>query len=63
MPKAFVVPARGVEPGTDITEEAVKQFVLDEIAEYQHPREVEFVDELPRTASGKIKKYQLRDGE
>lgn len=63
VPKAFVVPARGVEPGEDVTEEAVKQFVLEEIAEYKHPREVAFVDELPRTASGKIKKYQLRDGE
>ena len=63
MPKAFVVPARGVEVGEDVTAEEVKQFVLDEIAEYKHPREVEFVEELPRTASGKIKKYQLRDGE
>ncbi len=63
VPKAFVVPARGVEPGEDVTQEEVKQFVLDEIAEYKHPREVAFVDELPRTASGKIKKYQLRDGE
>jgi long-chain acyl-CoA synthetase len=63
VPKAFVVLARGVEAGTDITEEEIKQFVLDEIAEYKHPREVEFVDELPRTASGKIKKYELSDGE
>jgi long-chain acyl-CoA synthetase len=63
VPKAFVVPARGVEVGEDVTAEEIKQFVLDEIAEYKHPREVEFVEELPRTASGKIKKYQLRDGE
>jgi long-chain acyl-CoA synthetase len=65
VPKAFVVPARGVEPGTDVTGEEIKQFALDRIAEYKHPREVEFVEELPRTASGKVQKYQLRpdDGE
>jgi long-chain acyl-CoA synthetase len=61
VPKAFVVPARGVEVGEGVTTEEIKQFVLEEIAEYKHPREVEFVEELPRTASGKIKKYQLRD--
>jgi len=59
VPKAFVVPKPGVEAGLDITEEGVKQYCLDNIAEYKHPREVAFVDELPRTASGKIQKYKL----
>ena len=44
-----------------MTTEAVKQFALDKLAEYKHPRDVEFVDSLPRTTSGKIQKYKLRD--
>ncbi|MFC7069012.1 long-chain-fatty-acid--CoA ligase [Halobaculum lipolyticum] len=54
--KAFVVP----KPGTDVTPEAIKQFCLDNLAEYKHPREVEFVEELPRTTTGKVQKFELR---
>ncbi|GGL48392.1 class I adenylate-forming enzyme family protein [Halocalculus aciditolerans] len=57
--KAFVVPV----PDSDVTPEAIKQFCLDSLAEYKHPREVEFVDELPRTASGKIQKFKLVEGD
>ena len=59
VPKAFVVTVPDVEPGVDVTAEEITQFVLDEIAEYKHPREVEFIDDLPRTASGKIQKFKL----
>jgi len=61
IPKAYVVPASGVEPGSDVTAEEVKEFCLDKIADYKHPREVEFIDELPRTTSGKIQKYRLEE--
>ena len=54
--KAFVVP----KPGADVTPEAIKQFCLDNLAEYKHPREVEFVEELPRTTTGKVQKFELR---
>ena len=54
--KAFVVRA----PGADVTAEELKRFCLDNLAEYKHPREVEFVDELPRTTTGKVQKFQLR---
>jgi long-chain acyl-CoA synthetase len=59
--KAYVVPANGDpdEPGT--TAEALKEFALERIAAYKHPREVAFIDELPRTASGKIQKYRLEE--
>ncbi|UPV72878.1 AMP-binding protein [Halorussus limi] len=57
--KAFVVPA----PDTEATPEDLKQFCLDNLAEYKHPREVEFVEELPRTASGKVQKFKLVEGE
>jgi long-chain acyl-CoA synthetase len=63
VPKAFVVPAPGVEPGSDVTGDEIKQFCLDEVAEYKHPREVEFIDELPRTTSGKVQKYKLEEEE
>ncbi len=57
--KAFVVKA----PDADVTGEELKQFCLDRLAEYKHPREVEFVDELPRTTTGKVQKFELVEGE
>ncbi|MFC4449078.1 long-chain-fatty-acid--CoA ligase [Halorussus aquaticus] len=57
--KAFVVPV----PDADVTPEEIKQFCLDNLAEYKHPREVEFVEELPRTTTGKVQKFELRDRE
>ncbi|QLG51036.1 class I adenylate-forming enzyme family protein [Natrinema halophilum] len=61
VPKAFVVPASDIEPGADVTAEDIKEFCLDEVAGYKHPREIEFIDELPRTTSGKVQKYKLED--
>ncbi|MGB9986072.1 class I adenylate-forming enzyme family protein [Salarchaeum japonicum] len=55
--KAFVVRT----PDAAVTEEEIKQFCLDNLAEYKHPREVEFVEDLPRTASGKVQKFKLVD--
>jgi len=63
IPKAYIVPAPGYEPGVDVTEEKIRNFCLAELAEYKHPREVEFVEELPRTASGKVQKFELQDAE
>ena len=59
---AYVIPAPGVEPSAELGEE-LKQYCLDNLAEYKHPREVEFVQELPRTASGKVQKFKLSGGE
>ncbi|SEV89497.1 long-chain-fatty-acid--CoA ligase [Halobacterium jilantaiense] len=53
--KAFVVPT----PDADVTADEIRQYCLDSMAEYKHPREVEFVDELPRTTTGKVKKHEL----
>ena len=55
--KAFVVR----RPGAEVTAEEVRRFCLDNLAEYKHPREVEFVDELPRTTTGKVQKFELRE--
>ncbi|XVH31389.1 long-chain-fatty-acid--CoA ligase [Haloferacaceae archaeon DSL9] len=54
--KAFVVPV----PGTDIAPDALKEYCLDRLAAYKHPREIEFVEELPRTTTGKVQKFELR---
>ncbi|RJT01160.1 long-chain fatty acid--CoA ligase [Halococcus sp. IIIV-5B] len=57
--KAFVVP----RPDSDVTEDEVREYCLDSLAAYKHPREVEFVEELPRTTTGKVQKFELRERE
>jgi acyl-CoA synthetase (AMP-forming)/AMP-acid ligase II len=53
--KAFVV----VKPGSEIGEDDLKAHVKANLASYKTPREVEFLDELPRNATGKILKRDL----
>jgi fatty-acyl-CoA synthase len=55
-PHAFVV----LQPGATATEEELKQFARDHLAHFKAPQGVSFVDELPKTATGKIQKYVLR---
>ena len=57
-PYAFVV-LRG---GADATEEELIAFTRDRLAHFKAPHGVTFVAELPKTATGKIQKYVLRDG-
>lgn len=57
LPKAFVVRA----PGAEIDEDGVKEFVREHVASYKQIRLVEFVDEIPKSASGKILRRMLRD--
>ena len=58
--KAFVVLKPGVTAGEG-TAKALQEFVKGEIAPYKYPRRVEFVDALPRTATGKLQRYRLRE--
>lgn len=60
--KAFVVLRPGYGPSDRLKEE-LREFVKSQIAPYKAPREVEFVDELPKTESGKIKRAELRKRE
>jgi long-chain acyl-CoA synthetase len=53
--KAYVVPA----PGSDVDPETIQEYSLEHLAAYKHPREVEVVEELPRTTTGKVKKHEL----
>jgi acetyl-CoA synthetase len=57
--KAFVVPKADVIPGTDVAED-IKSFVKTRLAAHEYPREVEFVKELPMTATGKIIRRELK---
>jgi fatty-acyl-CoA synthase len=58
-PKAFVVR----KPGVEVTELDIITHVRAQIARYKAPGSVEFVDALPRTASGKVQKFELREKE
>jgi benzoate-CoA ligase len=58
-PKAFVVAKQGVKPSAALGE-SLKQHVKDRLAPYKYPRWVEFVTELPKTATGKIQRFKLR---
>ena len=55
--KAFVVR----KPGTSVSEDALKAFVKDRLAPYKYPRQIEFLDDLPKTATGKIQRFKLRE--
>jgi acetyl-CoA synthetase len=57
--KAFIVLNPGVVPGPDIEEE-IKKFVKVRLAAHEYPREIEFVKELPLTATGKIIRKNLK---
>jgi acyl-CoA synthetase (AMP-forming)/AMP-acid ligase II len=56
--KAFVVAAAG----SAVSEEDLKAHIKANLASYKAPREIEFVEELPRNATGKVLKRVLRDG-
>jgi fatty-acyl-CoA synthase len=56
-PKAIVVPAAGA----NLTEDGVIEFARDNLAHFKCPTVVEFVDELPETSTGKIRKVELRE--
>ncbi|MGH8946935.1 MAG: AMP-binding protein [Acidimicrobiia bacterium] len=58
--KAFVVLRPDVEPGEDLAKE-LQGFVRDDIAPYKYPREIEFVSALPKTQTGKVQRYRLRE--
>ncbi len=58
-PKAFVVLKPGRSPGDGLKVELQKH-VKDRLAHYKYPRWIEFLPELPKTATGKIQRFKLR---
>ena len=60
--KAFVVLKAGSQADAGL-EETLKAFVKDKLAPYKYPRSIEFITELPKTATGKIQRFRLRERE
>ena len=57
--KAFVV----LKAGQQASEDELKAFVKNRLAPYKYPRRIEFLTELPKTATGKIQRFKLRERE
>ena len=57
-PQAFIVLKEGRD--TDVVEE-LKEFVKERIGKWKYPRWIDILDELPKTATGKIQRFKLRD--
>jgi 2-aminobenzoate-CoA ligase len=58
--KAFVVPRQGVEPNEALTKE-LQEFVKKSIAPYKYPRAIDYRTSLPRTETGKLQRFKLRE--
>jgi 4-coumarate--CoA ligase len=56
LPKGFVV----LKPGSDVGEDDIKAFIADAVAGYKQLRIIEFIDAIPKSASGKILRRELR---
>lgn len=59
IPKAYIVLQDGYDPTQDLETE-IQEYVKSRLAKYEYPREIEFIEELPRTTTGKIQRYELR---
>jgi 2-aminobenzoate-CoA ligase len=62
IPKAFVTLKAGIAPSEALVAE-LQEHVRRELAPYKYPREIEFVEELPKTETGKIRRVELRERE
>src|SRR4029077_20998845 len=58
--KAYVVLRADFTPGPELVKE-LQDFVKAEIAPYKYPRAIEFLDSLPRTETGKLQRFRLRE--
>lgn len=59
-PKGYVVLREGFSPSNALEEE-LKGWVLDRLAKYKYPRWIAFIPELPKSTTGKIQRFKLRD--
>ena len=59
-PHAFIIRQPGV---AEVTEEELRRFTRDNLAHFKVPQRFHFVEELPKTATGKIQKFVLRGGQ
>ena len=59
-PKAFVVLREGYAEGAELVKE-LQNFVKQRVTPYKYPRRIEFLTELPKSATGKLLRYKLRE--
>ncbi len=59
--KLFVVLNEGYEPSEELVE-SIQQFCKDRAAPYKYPRQVAFIDAIPKTPNGKIRRQALWEG-
>ena len=62
-PKAYIVPKSGDPDEPGVTADEITEFTTERLADYKAVRVVEFVGELPKTSTGKIQKYEIRNAE
>jgi acetyl-CoA synthetase len=62
VPKAFIELKEGYEASQDLVS-TFQSFVKDRMAAYEYPREIEFIDEIPRSTTNKIRRSELRKRE
>ena len=60
--KAFIVLTKGYGPSDDLKKE-IQDSVRTRLAAYEYPREIEFIDEVPMTTTGKVRRVELRERE
>ncbi|MBA3789822.1 MAG: AMP-binding protein [Actinomycetota bacterium] len=60
--KAYVVVGQGYEPSDELAKE-IQDYCKSHAAPYKYPRKIEFIEELPKTTSGKIRRVELRQRE
>jgi len=58
--KAYVVASDDADPDAALKDD-VRTHVREELSAHEYPREIEFVDELPKTVTGKIRRTELQD--
>jgi acetyl-CoA synthetase len=60
--KAFIKLKEGHVPTEDLKKE-IQEFVKTRLSKHEYPKEIEFIDELPKTPDGKIKRKELKERE
>ena len=58
--KAYIISTKGTN-GTEVLKKEIQEYVKQHTAPYKYPRKIEFIDAMPKTVSGKIRRNELRD--
>ncbi|MBR3537982.1 MAG: acetyl-CoA synthetase, partial [Eubacterium sp.] len=60
--KASIVLAEGTE-GTDLLKKEIQKYLRGSLASYKRPKTIEFVKELPKTTSGKVRRAEIKESD